>query len=77
MSIGPEAGRRQAILLIAPVPMIQVLPASVIATIALAYIEDDGLLLAIGVMGAVAMSATAIITIWEIALGADWISRLF
>ena len=66
-----------AILLVAPIPMIQIFPASVIATIALAHIEDDGLLLAIGVAGAVAMSAAAFITIWKIILGADWISRLF
>ena len=65
-----------AVLLVAPVPMIQVFPASVIATIALAYIEDDGLLLAIGLAGAAAMSAVALLAVWEIVLGAGWISRL-
>jgi hypothetical protein len=66
-----------AVLLVAPIPMIQVLPASVIATVALAHIEDDGLLLAIGVLCAVAMSAAAFAAIWELILGVDWISRLF
>jgi hypothetical protein len=66
-----------AILLVAPIPMIQVFPASVIAIIALAQIENDGLLLAIGVVGALAMSAAAFVAIWEITLGAGWISRLF
>ena len=65
-----------AILLIAPIPMIQVFPASVIATIALAHIENDGLLLAIGVVGALAMSTLAFMAIWEITLGAGWLSRL-
>jgi len=65
-----------AVLLVAPVPMIQVFPASVIATIALAYIEDDGLLLAIGLAGAAAMTAVALLAVWEIVLGAGWISRL-
>ena len=66
-----------AVLLLAPIPMVQVLPASVIATIALAYIEDDGLLLSIGLAGAVALSAASVMAIREIVLGAGWISRLF
>ena len=65
-----------AVLLVAPIPMIQVLPASVIATIALAYIEEDGLLLAIGVAGAVVLSAAALMAIWEIVLGVGWVGRL-
>jgi hypothetical protein len=66
-----------AILLVAPIPMIQVFPASVIAIIALAHIENDGLLLAIGVVGVLAMSALAFMAIWEITLGAGWLSQLF
>ena len=66
-----------AILLVAPIPMIQILPASVIVILALAHIENDGLLLAIGVGGASAMSTLAIMAVWQISVGAGWISRLF
>jgi hypothetical protein len=66
-----------AVLLVAPIPMIQVFPASVIVILALAHIENDGLLLAIGVVGAAAMSTLAVTAVWQIALGAGWISHLF
>jgi hypothetical protein len=66
-----------AILLVTPIPMIQVIPASIIATIALAYIEDDGVLLAIGLGGALAVSATAVIAVWEMVVRVGWISKLF
>jgi hypothetical protein len=66
-----------AVLLVAPIPMIQIFPASVIVILALAHIENDGLLLAIGVFGAVVMSTLAVMAVWQITLGAGWISRLF
>jgi hypothetical protein len=83
--VPPEIAKRivgiavvlMAILLVTPIPMIQVIPASIIATIALAYIEDDGVLLAIGVACALAVSATTFVAVREIVLGLGWISRLF
>jgi hypothetical protein len=83
--VPPEIAKRivgivvvlMAILLITPIPMIQVIPASIIAIIALAYIEDDGVLLAIGVAAALAVFATAFIAIREVVLGVGWISKLF
>jgi hypothetical protein len=83
--ISPEIAKRivgiavalMAVLLVTPIPMIQVIPASVIVTIALAYIEDDGLLLAIATLGAMAVSVAAFLAIREMALGAGWIGSLF
>jgi hypothetical protein len=66
-----------AVLLATPVPMIQVVPASVIAAIALAYIEDDGLLLSIAFASAAAVLAVAFVAIWQMILGAEWIGRIW
>jgi hypothetical protein len=65
-----------ALLLVTPLPMIQVVPASVIAIVALAHIEDDGLLLTIALAFAVAVLAVAFVAIWQMVLGAEWISHL-
>jgi hypothetical protein len=66
-----------AVLLVTPLPMIQVVPASVIAVSALAYIEDDGVLLAIAFASAAAVLAAALVTIWQMVLGAEWIGHLW
>jgi hypothetical protein len=66
-----------AILLVTPLPLIQVIPASVIAVIALAYIEDDGLLLTIAFASAAAVLAIAFVAIWQLVVGAEWISGLW
>ena len=47
------------LLLLAPVPMIQVVPALVIVMISLAYLEEDGVLLSIALLIAVALLAIA------------------
>jgi len=66
-----------AILLIAPLPLIQVVPASVIAMIALAYIEDDGLVLSIAFVSAAAVLAVAFVAIWQVIVGAEWIGQFW
>jgi hypothetical protein len=51
-------------LLLVPVPMSQVLPALVIALISLAYLEEDGVLLAISLLTAVTLLMTTVALIW-------------
>lgn len=61
----------------APIPLGSVVPASVIALISLAYLEEDGLLLEIALLTAAVVLTIAGAAIWETVLGAEWISRLW
>ena len=63
------------LLLLAPVPMIQVVPALVIVLISLAYLEEDGVLLLIALLIAVALSAITGVAVWKMVAGAVWIGR--
>ena len=51
-------------------------PASVIALISLAYLEEDGLLLPIALFAAVIVLTVELVTVWETVLGAKWIFGL-
>jgi hypothetical protein len=82
----PEATKRLvgAVVLIlnttvvfAPIPLGSVVPALVIALIALAYLEEDGLLLVIALLAAAVVMTAAFIAVWETVRGAEWISRLW
>ena len=63
------------LLLLAPVPMIQVVPALVIVMISLAYLEEDGVLLSIALLIAVALLAITGVAVWKMVAGAVWIGR--
>jgi hypothetical protein len=63
------------VLLLAPVPMTQVVPALVIVMISLAYIEEDGILLSIALLIAVALLAITGVAVWKMVAGAVWIGR--
>jgi hypothetical protein len=63
------------LLLLAPVPMIQVVPALVIVMISLAYLEEDGVLLSIALLIAVALLAIAGVAVWKMVADAVWIGR--
>jgi hypothetical protein len=63
------------LLLLAPVPMIQVVPALVIVLISLAYLEEDGILLSIALLIAVALLAITGVAVWKMVAGAVWIGR--
>jgi hypothetical protein len=63
------------LLLLAPVPMIQVVPALVIVLISLAYLEEDGVLLSIALLIAVALLAVTGVAVWKMAAGAVGIGR--
>jgi hypothetical protein len=60
-----------------PIPLSNVIPALVIALIALAYLEEDGLLLLIGMLNAAVVLTVELVAIWETVLGAKWIIGLW
>lgn len=64
-------------LLLAPVPLSNVVPALVIALISLAYLEEDGLVLSIALLAAAIVLAIALVAVWQTVLGARWISGLW
>jgi len=66
-----------ATMVFSPIPFSNVVPALVIALIALAYLEEDGALLAIGLLAAVVMDALALTAAWETLRGAEWLSRVW
>jgi hypothetical protein len=59
-----------------PIPLSNVVPALVIALIALAYLEEDGVLLAIALLAAVIVLAVASVVVWQTIRGAAWIGSL-
>jgi hypothetical protein len=65
------------VLLFTPIPLSNVVPALVIALISLAYLEEDGMLLAIAPVAAVIVLTVALAAAWETVLGAKWISGLW
>ena len=54
-----------------PIPLSNVVPALMIALIALAYLEEDGLVLSIALLAAV-LVAIEFMAVWETVLGAKW-----
>ena len=64
-------------LLFTPLPLSNVVPALVIALISLAYLEEDGLLLALALLASVIVLAIELVAVWETVLGAKWISGLW
>jgi hypothetical protein len=56
-----------------PLPLSNIPPALVIASISLAYLEDDGLLLAVGLILAAILLTIWSIAIWETVIGAKWL----
>jgi hypothetical protein len=64
-----------AVLLLTPVPLSNVAPATVIAVMALAYIEEDGLVLCFALLVAVALITAASAAVWGAIVSAVIISR--
>jgi hypothetical protein len=60
-----------------PIPLGSVVPALVIALISLAYLEEDGLLLSIALLVAAIVLTVTFVGVWEMVLGARWISVLW
>jgi hypothetical protein len=64
------------LILLAPVPLTNVPPAADIALISLAYIEEDGVLLAIALLLALVLLAIASAAVWGAVVSAVWIGGL-
>jgi hypothetical protein len=64
------------LILLAPLPLTNVPPAADIALISLAYIEEDGVLLAIALLAALVLLTIASAAVWGAVVSAIWIGRL-
>ena len=64
------------LILLAPVPLTNVPPAADIALISLAYIEKDGVLLAVALLVALILLAIASAAVWGAVVSAIWIGQL-
>jgi hypothetical protein len=65
-----------SLVLLAPLPLSNVPPAADIALISLAYIEEDGVLLTIGLLVALILLAIASAAVWGAVVSAIWIGRI-
>ncbi len=66
-----------AVLLLTPVPLSNIAPAMVIAMISLAYIEEDGLLLAAAILAAMVLISLTSAAVWGAIVGALLVSRIW
>jgi hypothetical protein len=64
-------------LILVPIPLSNVLPALVMVLISLAYLEEDGLVLSIGLLTGFAVLAVDLWLVREMALGAKGIDRFW
>jgi hypothetical protein len=65
-----------SLVLLGPLPLSNVPPAADIALISLAYIEEDGVLLTIGLLVALILLAIASAAVWGAVVSAIWIGRI-
>jgi hypothetical protein len=65
-----------AAMVFSPIPFSNVPPAVVIAVIALGYLEGDGVLLFVALLGAVILLTIALVAVWETIRSAEWITRV-
>jgi hypothetical protein len=62
------------LMVLAPIPFVSIVPAAAVALIALAYLEEDGLLLAIALLAAVVVLAMGSLAVWGVIDSARWLS---
>lgn len=60
-----------------PLPLSNVVPALVIALLSLAYLEEDGVLLAVALLTAVITLSAAAAAVWGMAIGTKWMIGLW
>lgn len=75
--VGAVVVMLSVVLVAAPIPLGNVVPAVVIALISRAYLEEDGLLLSVALLAAVIMLTVMLVAVWEAVLGAKWIIGLW
>jgi hypothetical protein len=66
-----------ATLVFVPLPLSNVVPALVIALLSLAYLEEDGVLLAISLLAALITLSAAAAAVWGMAIGTKWMIGLW
>jgi hypothetical protein len=66
-----------AALVFIPIPTSNIVPALTIVLISLAWLEEDGLLLAVAILVGLAVSTLALAAVWATVHGAEWISRVW
>ncbi|MFZ3308255.1 MAG: exopolysaccharide biosynthesis protein [Xanthobacteraceae bacterium] len=59
-----------AVLLLTPLPLAQVVPALIIVVLSVAYVEDDGLLLSLGLLATLVVVAVSAGAVWGMIAGA-------
>jgi hypothetical protein len=52
------------LLLLTPLPLIQVVPGLIIVALSVAYVEDDGLLLSLGLLATLALVGASATAVW-------------
>ena len=62
--------------LISPFPFSHVIPAFVIMLLALAYLEEDGLVLIISLAASLASFTITVAALWGTVETADWLNRI-
>ena len=75
--VGAVVMMLSVVLVAAPIPLGNVVPAVVIALISLAYLEEDGLLLSMALLAAVVVLTVMLVAVWEAVLGAQWVIGLW
>jgi hypothetical protein len=65
-----------SLMVLAPIPFVSVVPALAVALIALAYLEEDGVLLAIALLVALTVLAMGFFAVWGVIDGARWLRGL-
>jgi hypothetical protein len=63
--------------LISPFPVSHAIPALVIMLLALAYLEEDGIVLPISLLAGLASLAIAGVALWGVVGTAGWLDRLW
>jgi hypothetical protein len=63
-------------LILVPVPFSNIVPALVVMLLSFAYLEEDGVVLCIALVAALAVFAVAGAAVWATVRGIDWLDRL-
>lgn len=74
--VGAVVMTLSTVVVFAPIPLTNIVPALVIALISLAYLEEDGLVLSISLCAALVVLTVAVVMIWETVVGVKWLSGL-
>jgi hypothetical protein len=64
------------ILLLTPVPLSNIAPAILIGLIALAYIEEDGLVLSCALLAAIVLIGATLVAVWGTVIAAIFVSHI-